>query len=329
MTRLIGQDGQAEAILSAARSGRMHHAWLLTGPEGVGKASFALQVAKRLLAESAGPHPVGEGLDVPDTHPTAHLIAAGSHPDLIVLERGVNEKTGDRSRSISVDQVRQLSQRFTTTPSQSERRIVVIDAVDHMERSAANALLKSLEEPPTHTVFLLVSHAAGRLLPTIRSRCTNLRFSRLTDDAMTSILREHLPEASYEEIAALVAAGEGAPGKALSFAGLDLAGIDDALVALARDGDPTNTVRAKLAQKLSLKSAQGRYEAFLARAPAFIAQQARARHGDELAEAIRQWEGAKNLAQGAVSLSLDQQSTIFALASHVAALAPAHGAAKA
>jgi DNA polymerase III subunit delta' len=123
--------------------------------------------------------------------------------------------------------------------------------------------------------------------------------------------------------------GEGAPGKALGFAGLDLGAIEESLRTLARDGDPTNAVRAKLAQKLSLKSAQGRYEAFLARAPAFIAHAARTRNGDALAAAIEQWESAKSLAHGAVQLSLDPQSTVFAIAGYVAALAPARGAAKA
>jgi DNA polymerase III subunit delta' len=307
----------------------MHHGWLLTGPEGVGKASFARGVAQRLLAEAMGAMPSGGGLSVPEDHPTARLIAAGSHPDLVVLERQINEKTGDRARSINVDQVRQLASRFAMAPSQSQRRVVIIDAADDMERSGANALLKNLEEPPAHTIFLLVSHVSGRLLPTIRSRCTNLRFSRLSDEAMTSVLRDHLPEAPFEEVQALVAVGEGAPGRALGFAGLDVAEIDATLEALARHGDPHNAARVKLAQKLALKSAQPRYEAFLARVPTFIAQRARARQGDALATALHQWTAARRLAESAVQLSLDQQSTVFALAGHVAALAPRDGAAKA
>ncbi len=307
----------------------MHHAWLLTGRQGLGKAGFALAAAQRLLAEKSANPPQGAGLAVPGDHLTARLIAAGSHPDLIVLERLVSEKTGERARSISVDQVRQLSARFATTPSQSERRIVVIDAADDMERHAANALLKNLEEPPAHTIFLLVSHVAGRLLPTIRSRCTVLRFERMDDRAMANILRANLPDASDEEISALVAIGEGVPGRALSFAGLDVGDIDAALQALASHGDPTNAARARLAQKLSVKSAQKRYEAFLARTPGFIAQAAKKLSGDELANAIRQWETARQLAQSAIPLSLDQQSTVFALAGHVAALAPPGGGAKA
>jgi DNA polymerase III subunit delta' len=329
VNQIVGHDAQIEAILAAARSGRMHHGWLLTGPQGVGKASVALAVAKRLLAESSATPPQNSDLTVPEDHPTARLISAGSHPDLIILERLINEKTGERARSISVDQVRQLGGRFATTPSQSERRIVVIDAADDMERPAANALLKNLEEPPAHTVFLLLSHVAGWLLPTIRSRCTTLRFSQLADDGMVSVLRDQMPAAPFDEISALVAVGEGAPGRALSFVGLDIAEIDAALTGLAQDGDPSNATRTRLAQKLSLKSAQKRYEAFLVRAPAFIAQAARGRQSDALANALRQWEAARQLAQSAVPLSLDPQSTVFALSGHVAALAPSSGAAKA
>src|SRR6202012_4948803 len=106
--------------------------------------------------------------------------------------------------SISIDQVRTLQAMFATTPSLSRRRVIVIDAIDDLERPAANALLKNLEEPPAGTIFLLASHAPGRLLPTIRSRCRLLRFETLGDDAMAAIIREEIPEASVEEVAALV-----------------------------------------------------------------------------------------------------------------------------
>ncbi len=300
----------------------MHHAWLLTGSKGIGKGSFARAAALRLLAESSQRGTTGEGLSVDDDHPTAHLFRAGSHPDFILLERLIKEKSEERARSISVDQVRSLAGRFATTPSQSSRRIVVIDAVDDLERSAANALLKNLEEPPADTIFLLVSHAAGRLLPTIRSRCTNLRFSELDDAAMTSVLRENLPESAADELASLVRVGEGAPGKALGFVGLDIVGIDAALTRIAETGDPSGALRTELARKLALKAAQRRYEAFLARVPAFIAEQARTTEGDARGHFIGQWEAARSLANSAVHLSLDAHSTVFALAGRVAALAP-------
>lgn len=318
---LLGHRDQVAAFLAAMGQGRLHHAWLLTGPQGVGKASFAAAAAARYLAEASGHPPGGAGLDVAEDHPTARLLAAGSHPDFRHLVRLPREKGNDLARNISIDQVRGLQPFFAVTPSLSPRRAVVIDAIDDLERPAANALLKNLEEPPADTLFLLVSHAPGRLLPTIRSRCRLLRFGPLGDDDMAVALRRLLPDGSEAEIASLVDRGGGAPGQALRLAGLDIAGLDEALAALARQGDPTNARRFALARELSLKAAQPRYEIFLERAPALIAAEARGRTGEALAAAIALWEKARGIAESAVRLSLDPQTTVFELASLVAALA--------
>src|SRR5690606_19534895 len=121
------------------------------------------------------------GLETPDEHPVARLLAAGSHPDFRMLER-LERPTGGLARNISVDQVRSLGALLSVTPSMSPWRVIVIDSADDLETSAANALLKMLEEPPANTLFFLVSHAPGRLLPTIRSRCRRLDFARLPSD---------------------------------------------------------------------------------------------------------------------------------------------------
>lgn len=332
MTSLTGHDAQIAAFCEAMASGKLHHAWLLTGAQGIGKARFADMAALRLLAEAAGPMPQGEGLEVGTEHPTARLIAAGSHPDFKRLERlpkdGVKDSGGELARSIPIAQVRTLQGLFATTPSMSPRRVVVIDAIDDLERAAANALLKNLEEPPADTVFLLVSHAPGRLLPTIRSRCRVLRFSALDDAAMAAVLRHELPEADETEIAALIRAGEGAPGRAIGFAGLDIAALDTAMDYLSQSGDPGNATRITLAKSLALKSAQMRYEAFLQRAPGFIARAAERRQGQALADAIARWEECRALASSAVGLSLDPQSVVFQIGTLIAGLAPRSAAAK-
>jgi DNA polymerase-3 subunit delta' len=319
---LFGHDAAVAAFLDAHRSDRLHHAWLLAGPRGVGKARFARAAALRLLAEAAGPMPELPGLDVPDDHRIARLVAAGSHPDTMLLERLFREKTKDHARSISVDQVRGLSRLFATAPSFSERRTVIVDAADDLERAGANALLKLLEEPPADTVFLLVSHAPGRLLPTIRSRCRMLRFAPLGDDDMAAALGRALPDADDREIASLVAVGEGSPGRALGFVGLDVAGLDRAMDKLVTRGDADNFERSALACTLSLKAAQPRYELFLDRVPSRIAIAARTRSGGALADAIAAWEKARALAGSAVRLSLDPQATVFELAGLLASLAP-------
>ena len=337
MTRLIGMDSQVAAFREAMASGKMHHGWLLVGPQGIGKASFAEGAALRLLAEAAGPPPEGAGFDVADDHPIARYFAADSHPDFRRLERLPRDAKlrdqpraewrddAERARSISIAQIRSLQGLFATAPSLSRRRVVLIDAADDLERPAANALLKSLEEPPADTIFLLVSHAPGRLLPTIRSRCRVLRFGRLDEAAMAAFLRDAKPELDEAEIDALAAAGEGAPGRALSFAGLDIAALDAGIAAIIADGDPTNARRAALAKSLSLKSAQPRYEAFLERVPAAIAAEARRRQGHALGTALDQWDKARRLAGSAVHLSFDPQSVVVELGGILAALAAERG----
>ena len=324
MTPLFGHDEAVAAFRAALDSGRLHHAWLLAGPEGVGKALFADKAALRMLAEGAGPVDA-PGLDLPDGHPAARLVAAGSHPDLMRLERLTKEGGTELARSINVDQVRGLQRLFATTASMSPRRAVVIDAIDDLERGAANALLKNLEEPPPETLFLLVSHSPERLLPTIRSRCRLLRLSPLAPDAMTSALRAALPDADPEEIEALAAVGEGAPGRAIAWRGLDIAALDRELDLLVRQGDRSNGRRSALAGSLSLKAAQGRYEAFLARAPSRIAAAAKNRTGRARADAIRLWERAAALAGSARRHSLDPHSVVFELAGMLAALAEEEG----
>jgi DNA polymerase-3 subunit delta' len=322
VTPLYGHDDAVAAFRAGLDGGRLHHAWLVAGPEGIGKALFADKAALRVLAQGSGTPVDAPGLDVPDAHPAARLVAAGSHPDLMRLERLTREGGTELARSINVDQVRGLQRLFATTASMSPWRAVVIDAVDDLERNAANALLKNLEEPPASTVFLLVSHSPERLLPTIRSRCRVLRLAPLKSDAMASALRAALPEADEEEIAALVEVGKGAPGRAIAFRGLDIESLDRAMARLVREGDPTNAGRAALAQSLATRAAQPRYEAFLARAPSLIAAEARARRGPALAEALALWERATDLAGSARRLSLDAQATTFELAGLLAALAP-------
>ncbi len=322
MTVPVGHDAAADMLLAAAHGGRMHHGWIIAGPRGIGKAGFARAVALRLLADAAGP-PVqnDDKWDVPEGHPVRSLFEAHAHPDY--AELSLLEKDGVLARNISVDQVRGLQRLIQSAPSLSSRRIVIIDSADDLERSAANALLKNLEEPPTDMLFLLVSHAPGRLLPTIRSRCRTLRLEPLDDDAMRTVLKRVEPEMPEGEIEALIRVGNGSPGQARRYAGLNLSDLEQALASIAEDGDPDNRKRLALAKALSGKAAKPRYEAFLERAPAFIAEMARHRQGAPLGRALDRWEAARQLAGGAVILSLEPGAVVFELAGHVAALAPA------
>lgn len=325
MTSLAGNAAAKAAFRAALSGAQLHHAWLFAGPEGVGKASFARQAAMRMLAEAAGQGGLSGDFDVPEDSPTRRMIEAGAHPDYRLMERLPKDpdKPGENlARSIPIAQVRGLNPMFATKPSMSPRRVVVIDAIDDVERpGAANALLKNLEEPPEGTIFLLVSHSPGRLLPTIRSRCRLLRFDPLGDAEVASVLRAELPDASAAEIDALVRAGGGSPGKALGFAGLDLATLDTEMAAIATRGDPDNAIRARLAKTLGPKAAQPRYEAFLARVPAFIAAEARTKQGRALADALGAYEQASQLGPLALAQSLDAQATVFEMGGILARLA--------
>lgn len=323
MIERVGQSEANAAFTAALRGGALHHAWLLVGPQGVGKARFAHAAALRMLAEASATGVSAPGLDVPDDHPTRALVDAGSHPDLRVLQRlpkDPEKPDQDLARSITIAQVRSLQPMFATTPAMGARRVVIIDAADDLERNGANALLKNLEEPPVGTIFLLVSHAPGRLLPTIRSRCRVLRFTALNDGDMAQALRLALPEADEGEIAALIRTGEGAPGRAIRYAGLDIDALDTAIAGIAGDGDPMNARRAALAKALAGKGNAARYEAFLDRVPAMIAREARTRSGARLKTALDAQAAARDLAGAALGLSLDAQATVFEMAAIIATL---------
>ena len=219
----------AETILAGALAGgRLHHAWLLSGPSGVGKATLAYRFARRLLAMRDPAVAAAPGLFVDPAHPVFRRIAAGAHADLRTLARGIDTKTKRPRSEIVVDDVRAAASFLRLTPGEGGWRVLVVDRVDELNRNAANALLKLLEEPPARAVLLLVCDAPGRLLPTLRSRCRRLTLAPLDDAAMAAALRTLLPDTAEDARAALAAIAGGAPGRALLLAqeeGLRLAGL--------------------------------------------------------------------------------------------------------
>lgn len=311
MSAVQGQDRAVTQFAEAWATRRLHHAWLLAGPKGVGKATFAHAAARRVLADAAGPPSSLPGIDTDDDHPVVKLVEAGSHPDMRWLERLTDEKTEKTARSISVDQVRDLGQFMGMTAALSPWRVVVIDSVDDLETSGANALLKILEEPPANTLFFLISHAPGRLLPTIRSRCRRLDFAALDDDAMASILETHAIGLSLGERDKVIAMSFGSAGRALAFAELGLAKLEDSALVILRQGDPTNSRRSELASELGKKGAADRYAAFLSLAPSLIAREAKQLHGGARERALDAYAKARELAVIAPRLSLDPAATVF------------------
>ncbi|WP_246160188.1 DNA polymerase III subunit delta' [Aureimonas fodinaquatilis] len=172
----VGHASAWAELNGALQGGRMHHAWLLQGPNGIGKATLAFAFARMLLAQNG------------DQSAVARQIAQGSHPGLVHLARPQSDRTPGFKTQITVDEVRRLMHFFHTTAGLGWR-VAIVDPVDDMNRSAANALLKILEEPPARSVFLVINHMPGRLLPTIRSRCRVLKFAPLAVDDMVPLLR--------------------------------------------------------------------------------------------------------------------------------------------
>ena len=222
---LIGHLASETALHDAAATGRLHHAWLITGAAGIGKATLAFRFARRLLA---GIGDAGLALDPAD--PVFRRVAAGTHADLRTVERAWDEKRKRMRSEIIVDDVAEITEFLRLTPAEGGWRVVVVDGAEFLNRSAANALLKILEEPPERAVLLLVCAAPGRLLPTIRSRCRRLRLGALDQADMETLLARFLPDLSAPERSRLAALAEGSPGRALALAeeeGLKLAGLAD------------------------------------------------------------------------------------------------------
>jgi DNA polymerase-3 subunit delta' len=228
------------------------------------------------------------------------------------LKRELNDK-GNLNRNIKVEQIRELGEFMAMTAALSPWRVVVVDSADDLENSAANALLKILEEPPANTLFFLVSNMPGRLLPTIRSRCRRLDFQPLGDDAMTSILETLAPELTAADRQQVAAMAFGSAARALAFAELGLAKLEAAALAILRQGDPTNGRRSDLALELGKKGAAERYAAFLELAPSLIAREAKAAEGPRRERALDAYAKARELAAIAPRLSLDPASTVFQL----------------
>ena len=197
-------EGQYAAVEAALLRGRMHHAWLLCGPRGVGKSRFAYRLARRLLS----PSDVGIGGSLPPDDDAARLIAARSHPDFFALHRdGEDPKP---RRVIPIDEVRRLPEFFAKAPSRAPWRVALIDAIDDLNVNGANAVLKTLEEPPARGALILVSHAPGRLLETIRSRCRRLNFAPWPAAELSTWLESQDVETTQ------ATTGAGSPGRALA-----------------------------------------------------------------------------------------------------------------
>lgn len=281
--RLIGQDGAEAAFLEAFNAGRMHHGWLITGPRGVGKATLAWRIARFLLAKpeadegglfgDAPPQPAT--LDIATDHPVARRLLAGSDRGLFHITRTPNEKTGRMRDMIVADDVRRLNQFLQLSATDGGRRVVILDCADEMNVQAANALLKMLEEPPARTILLLISHQPSRLLPTIRSRCRELRLSPLAASDMAEALAQAGIDA-LEDAAALAELSGGSVGEAVRLINLGGLKLYAELVALIGTLPQLDRARAlKLAEAAATRGAEDRLDLLFGLTDLLLARLAR------------------------------------------------------
>ena len=223
---IFGHVEAQAAFQQAFTSGRLHHAWMLTGPKGVGKATLAWRLSRFLLATPnddggmfAAPPP--ETLDIPPENPISRRLLQLAEPRHFLLRRGPNDKETARSQVITVDEVRKMKSFFALSAADGGRRTAIIDAVDEMNSNAANALLKLLEEPPANVTLFLISHQPARLLPTIRSRCRELRLSPLGPQDLADALTQAGGDIDPKDRTALAELSGGSVGEAFRLTNLD------------------------------------------------------------------------------------------------------------
>ncbi len=311
--RVIGHAAAEDTLLKAI-NGQMPHAWVFGGLKGIGKATLAWRLAKALLQRGRSRESLAT-LDSDPMHPAVRRLMAGAQGDVLSLRRPADPKTGKIKNDLTVDEVRKLGEFYARHASEGGIRIAIVDSADDLNRNAANALLKTLEEPPPDSLLILIAHRPRALLPTIRSRCRMLNLSPLSDDDLTVALANVAP--SLEQRATLARMAAGSVGGALELAAHDGPGLDAALRNIAaRRGRDANAAHA-LANELATAAAAPRFRLFLDRLQAGFAEGAR--QGDRYA--LDAWKMAGDLARAEDSLNIDKRSIVLRLLERYAALA--------
>jgi DNA polymerase-3 subunit delta' len=329
---LVGHERAEAEMLSAYREGRLAHAWLIGGREGVGKATLAWRFARFVLAN---PDPTAKvvreacNLHVEPTHQAARLLAGLAHPDFALIRREWQGATKRLASEISIDAVRQGLQIFQLSPAFGGWRIVIVDSAEDLNRSSANALLKMVEEPPQRSLILIVSHRPGQVLPTIRSRCRRLRLDPLSEDEIVRAalgLGPPWSEARRDVVAAAAKRANGSVREALVRLAPESEGVGsliDSIVAGLPRPDPRAV--ARLADAVSGRTGDEAYRAFHRELYDWLVTYARdVEPGSLRVEEIGElWDRIRDAERETEELNLDRKLHILAMFAEIAATAPA------
>jgi DNA polymerase III subunit delta' len=311
-TVLFGHGGAEREFLAVYRSGRVPHAWLITGEPGIGKATLAYRIARFVLCYPDPSRAPPDSLALDAAHRTVRRVAVNAHPDLLVLERTPGD-TGKMRTVVTVDQVRRLVTFFGSTAGEGGWRICIVDSADELKYpEGCNALLKMLEEPPLRSLFLLVSHAPGRLLPTIRSRCRRLALKPLGQGDVARAACVALGADDDPAVAAAAAAARGSVSQAIALSGGPMLAIREKVEALLRAlPSPDPHVLHALGDELDRD--RGLLEVFVGAVRDFLSGRLDTESGNlrRLARTADLWERLNRSARDVEVFNLERKPFVF------------------
>ena len=318
-SELFGHAEAEQTLLDAYRGGRIPHAWLIGGESGIGKATLAYRMARFVLAYPDPAMPAvqkAKSLAVPADHPTARRIAGQAHSDLLVLERVINEKTGKLFTVTRVEDVRRTVPFFGSTAGEGGWRVAIVDPLEDLNRAGENALLKVLEEPPPRALLLLVSHAPGRVLPTIRSRCRTLILRPLAAEAIVRAMAVAMGAgANADEIETAAGVADGSVGRALRLLEGDALELRQQVVGLL-DRLPALDPRALHALGEEIAGTQSEtLAAFMDAVNAWLSARLQSGPQDKarLARVAEVWAAVNSAARDAEAYNLDRKPLVFSV----------------
>lgn len=310
-SQLTGHDDALDQFLSGVRLGRLHHAWLVTGNQGIGKSTFSYICARYLLADIHTRVDAGELIE---KTPLSRAVEQDAHPNVFTLRRGLNKTGKGFATKISVDSVRKANQFFESTPANEGWRIIIVDAADDMNVQSANALLKSLEEPPKRAVFFLISHRPGSLLPTIKSRCRHIALKNLSVTDTASVLRR-ISDVPEDVLLKAAEFGEGSARQALTFARPEAIALRNAVERVFRTDTPSHGEKATIAN-LVLSYGDGGFQLFADILARYMEDKARGISSTDIAFAKKtanHWSTVQEMSRETEIYNLDKRDAVFAM----------------